>query len=157
MMLRASIAHRGQEGGVDAITGETGAAPLPGGQALVEFADAVVAGDALSIQATRDRVRSELGDEAAVDAAAVIANFQRMVRIADGTGIPLDPPMMVMTEKIRDDLGINAFGSAKNTRALPWWARVAARLLAPLNAKIFGSLPRLVSRGGGGPASGSRI
>lgn len=156
MMLRASIEHHGQQAGITAITGEGSDSGLPGGAALVAFSDAVVESDETAIRAARERVRAELGDAAAVDAGAVIANFQRMVRIADGTGIPLDPPMMVMTEKIRDELGINGFGSAKNTSELPWLARAAGRLLAPVNAKIFGQLRRILrAPSGGGAAGGS--
>ena len=64
---------------------------------LTEFAEAVVVGDAERIAAARGSVATELGDAAMVDAAAVIANFQRMVRIADSSGIPLDEPVLMMT------------------------------------------------------------
>ena len=48
-------------------------------------------------------------------AAAVVGNFERMVRIADGSGIPLDTSMSVASATLREDLGIDAFGSAANT------------------------------------------
>ncbi len=38
----------------------------------------------------RDILKTSGGDAVLVDAAGVAANFQRMVRIADATGIPID-------------------------------------------------------------------
>ena len=52
-----------------------------------------------------------------VDAAGVIANFQRMVRIADGTGIPLtDNRLVALTVDLRDELGINDYPTARLAR-----------------------------------------
>ncbi len=53
-----------------------------------------------------------------VDAAGVIANFQRMVRIADGIGIRLDDPVMMLTADIRVDLGINDYGGRRTPKRL---------------------------------------
>jgi hypothetical protein len=39
----------------------------------------------------------------------------QMVRIADGAGVPLDEFVMEATNDFRGDLGLNAFGSARNT------------------------------------------
>ena len=66
-----------------------------------------------------------------VDSAAVIANFQRMVRIADGTGIPLDEPVLMLTQDIREDLGINGYGSADNSPPLSLIQKILGRLLQP--------------------------
>jgi len=49
-----------------------------------------------------------LSPQAMVDAAAVVANFSRMVRIADGTGIPLDDMMAEYSSDLREDLGLNS-------------------------------------------------
>ena len=51
-----------------------------------------------------------------VDAAGVIANFQRMVRIADGTGIPLDKRVVALTADLRDELGLNDYPTVRLTR-----------------------------------------
>jgi hypothetical protein len=55
------------------------------------------------------------GAEALVEAAAVAANFQRMVRIADSIGIPLDESNVSYTSDIRDQLDLGRFHSAKNS------------------------------------------
>ena len=50
-----------------------------------------------------------------VDAAGVAANFQRMVRIADATGIPVDQMDTELSREIRSTLGLERFASARNT------------------------------------------
>ena len=92
---------------------------IKGGAELIGFVEAVIAEsntDAASevIGRARQAVVDALGHEAAVDAGAVIANFQRMVRIADSTGIPLDEPVVMMTQNIRDELGLNEYHAAPN-------------------------------------------
>ncbi len=57
---------------------------------LLALAEAMVNGNEETLSAARTRVLEELGPAPLVDAAAVASNFERMVRIADATGIPLD-------------------------------------------------------------------
>jgi hypothetical protein len=58
------------------------------GAELVAFAEAIVTGDQTLAQ-SRTTVVETLGPETMVDAAGVASNFERMVRIADSTGIEL--------------------------------------------------------------------
>lgn len=104
---------------------------------LTEFAEAVVDREETRIAAARTAVANALGKAAMVDAAAVIANFQRMVRIADSTGIPLDEPVMMMTQTIRQDLGLNAFRASANSPDLPLLKRIAGKVLAPIAPRIL--------------------
>ncbi len=136
-MLRASIETQGEEVDLRGLTDgkAAGESSIPGAAALVDFAEATLGGNADEIAAARDLVRSELGSEALVDAAAVIGNFERMVRIADGTGIPLDAAVNVATEKIRAELGIDAFASQERESEVATWQRLMARAIDPL-AKI---------------------
>ena len=57
-------------------------------------------------EAARQALFDEAGNDVVVDAAAVAGNFQRMVRIADATGIPVDDRMQAgmiqMTEQMKD-------------------------------------------------------
>ena len=48
-----------------------------------------------------------------MDAAGVIGNFQRMVRIADSTGIPVDGFMAESMSELRDALGLNDLPSVR--------------------------------------------
>ncbi len=63
----------------------------------------------------RAAVEAALGPEALVDAAATVANYQRMVRIADGCGIPLDRFTDEASAEWREGLGVNEYRSAVNT------------------------------------------
>ena len=84
------------------------------GDVLLRYSDAAV-GHTPDLAATRDAVNAAMGPDAVVDCAATIANFQRMVRIADGCGIPLDSFSRRESEQWRDGLGIDGFRSWGNT------------------------------------------
>lgn len=84
------------------------------GEVLLRYSDAAV-GRAADLAEAREAVQDAMGPDAVVDCAATIANFQRMVRIADGCGIPLDSGSRRLSEEWRDDLGIDGFRSRSNT------------------------------------------
>jgi len=86
---------------------------VPHEHTLVVFAEAMVSDDEDALVRSRQRILERLGPEALVDAAAVASNFERMVRIADSTGIPLDSFLDEMTADIRADLNLVRFASAK--------------------------------------------
>lgn len=48
-----------------------------------------------------------------IDVAAVVANFQMMTRIADGTGTPLDSFTEEVTSELRDGLGVGDLVSTR--------------------------------------------
>ena len=104
---------------------------------LVALAEAQVAGDEAALVRARRGVVGRLGSEGLVDAAAVVANFERMVRIADSTGIPLDTPLNVMTGDIRGDLDLGRFSSAANTAEAGWLAHA---LGGPARSALLGIL-----------------
>ena len=84
------------------------------GEVLLRYSDAAV-GHTTDLAEAREAVNAAMGSDAVVDCAATIANFQRMVRIADGCGIPLDSFSRRESEKWRDGLGIDGFRSRTNT------------------------------------------
>ena len=88
---------------------------VPHGATLLAFADAVLGSDDTVLTAARRQVVEELGPDGLVDAAAVVATFMQMDRIADGTGIPLDATFIETTQEMRTSLGFNSFASAQNT------------------------------------------
>ena len=150
-MLRASTQVSGESVNLNGIVeGNEVQTGLRGGEALIRFAEASV-GDSVDdkaddIRVAREAVKDELGENSMVDAAGVIANFQRMVRIADGTGIPLDTPVAMMTSSIREDLGINEYGSASNTPALSLPQRLLGKLLQPALPLVVKLLTRNMSK-----------
>ena len=118
----------------DAAAAGSGIAHAP---VLLAFAEAAVKGSDDALAAARDRVRSELGPEQLVDAAAVVSNFERMVRIADATGIPLDTPVNAMSADLRADLGIDDYASSAHTPGLGALGRFLGRSLRPLALLAF--------------------
>jgi len=137
-MLRASSEASGES--VDlkqAINGDGSNSGIEGDSVLNQFAQAALGDDELAIECARHRVSETLGDAAMVDAAAVIANFQRMVRIADGTGIPLDEPVLMTSQSIRSELGIDAFQGAINSKDLPFVKRIMGKVMAPFVPKLL--------------------
>ena len=71
-------------------TGAAGDSGVPSGDRLIAFADAVVIAGNGDLPNARDALRAELGPDALVDAAAVVASFNAVVRIADACGVPLE-------------------------------------------------------------------
>ena len=79
---------------------------MPHGALLVEFGEAVLGGDTTRSAAARRGVLESLGAGALVDAAAIIASFNSVVIIADGTGIPLEEAKAAATADLRSALGL---------------------------------------------------
>ncbi len=103
--------------------------------ALMKFAESFARRDELALDEARQMLLDEAGPEVLVDAAGVAANFQRMVRIADSIGIPLDERNVALTAGVRKELDLQRFTSSKNTpkssikiKLLSLFARPAARL-----------------------------
>ena len=127
-MLRASIEYSGTDAELSGISDgpKAGDAGIEHGELLTTFADAAVGGDPAELATARDALREAAGAEALVDSAAVVGNFERMVRIADGTGIPLDAVVTTLSSDFREELGLEDFSSRRLTRA-----GGLARVLAP--------------------------
>ena len=88
------------------------------GRELMKFAEALARRDEESLAQARAELQAAAGNEVLVDAAGVAGNFQRMVRIADCTGIPVDTVMGALSNDIQDKLDLRRFGSADNTPRL---------------------------------------
>lgn len=113
------------------------------GALLSDFATAAVSGDAAALQRTRQEILDRLGSEELVDAAALVAHYEKMDRIADSTGIPLDTPMQVLGGELRDSLGIGNFTSAQNTKVA---GPVVSALQRALRAVMIPVLKHLSNR-----------
>ena len=85
------------------------------GARLLAFTDAVMRGEDASVARERRALVSVLSPEAFVDVCGLIAAFNVVDRVADATGIPLDPMMLAMSGDIPQQLRLARFGSAANT------------------------------------------
>jgi hypothetical protein len=79
------------------------------GPLLLAFAEAMVEQDDDALTRTRHMMIEVMSPAAMVDAAGVASNFERMVRIADATGIPLDERMERLSREVRDALHLERF------------------------------------------------
>ena len=114
-LLRASSRHKGEEYDLTAVLGSTAEGDgVPHGALLVEFAEAVLDGGDARLSKARAALLDTLGSNALVDAAAVVGFFNAIDRVADATGIPLDPERVPQTADFRAALGLDAFAQARS-------------------------------------------
>jgi len=89
-------------------------------EALLRFVDAFMGSDEGALTAARETLVHEIGPEAMVDTVGIASNFQRMVRIADSTGIPpANLGMDDLAEELNDKLGLNEYASSPASRNAP--------------------------------------
>ena len=118
-MLRVSAQTTSTEIDIQGIAGDgsSAATGIEHGRELMIFAEALAQRDSTALSAARDALYEQAGTEVLVDAAGVAANFQRMVRIADSIGIPVDDMTTELGQQVRADLNLTTFNSARNTIA----------------------------------------
>lgn len=116
-MLRGSASDSGIEVDIQGINGRADAAALgiEFGIDLMRFAEAIASRNGQALKISRDNLLRVAGPKVVVEAAAVAANFQRMVRIADSIGIPIDENSFKASNKIRETLNLSKFASARHT------------------------------------------
>ena len=79
------------------------------GRALIAFADAVLGDDDAVLARARQSVLAALGPAGLADAAAVVGLFNAIDRVADATGIPLEPEKAAASADFRAALGLDRF------------------------------------------------
>ncbi len=97
---------------------------------LEAFATAVATGDE-ALRERRDDLLNAIGAERFVEAAAVTAAFHGYVRVADGTGIPVDEMVVATSGQLREEMGINSYAGSSNSRL-----EVAERPAAEFNPRL---------------------
>lgn len=134
MMLRVSVEMTGNKIDMNVVTGDTATIrnSIDFGDTLVAFSEALVGENDDALDKARSTVIKEMGTEVLIDAAALVGNFQRMVRIANSTGIPLDTPMDVLSEDMQEKLSFNKFVSAVNTPDNGLLQRAVGKVLRPI-------------------------
>lgn len=116
-MLRESIKADGQDINLEGLADHDckEIAGLKNSGLLIEYADVFMSRDTEKLAAVREKMERELGTAQLVDASGVASNFQRMVRIADGCGIPVDPGRYEERADLVKLLELEGYESAKNT------------------------------------------
>jgi hypothetical protein len=118
-LLRESSKAKGEDYDLALLTGAAGDGNIPHGALLVAFAEAALGSDEARLSAVRSDIRASMGDAALVDAAAIVATFNAIDRVADSTGIPIEEGKAAATADVRAALGINAFAEDRGEIADP--------------------------------------
>lgn len=111
-MLSSSSEYKGDD---LAETLQNGDGGVKLGHELSAFARAALGDDPEELRRSRAALRSVAGDDGLVDAAAVVANFSMVDRVADAIGIPLDFEVDVASAGLRHELQLSQLGGAANT------------------------------------------
>lgn len=99
-----------------------GDAGVPHGAELLAFASAAHTAeqpDELLLSTAREALRAQVGEQGLAEAAATVAAFAGLVRVADGTGIQLDAGVLADSADFRAELGVDRFAGAGNTATAP--------------------------------------
>lgn len=113
MLLRESSERAELDADLQIVRGEA-ANPdggIPNGAALRRFAEALVTGSP-ELAAARSALCEAVGPERAAHAAAVVACFDGINRVADATGIKLDGVVETRAGDLNERLGLSEQGHA---------------------------------------------
>ena len=85
------------------------------GDLLIRFTEAIVRRTD-DVAALRDELIDRVGPDAAGHTVATISAFSGLVRVADGTGIPIDDGLAAVSTETRSSLALDSYGGAANSR-----------------------------------------
>lgn len=101
---------------LDATVGrDTGRSGLADGDLLIGFTEAVVRRGE-DVAALRQELVDRIGPDAAGHTVATISAFSGLVRVADGTGIPIDDGLAAVSAETRSSLALDSLGGAANSK-----------------------------------------
>ena len=118
-MLRVSAQQTDRTADIRLVNGEASAevGDIAYARELVAFAESLARRDEPALALARQNLLEQAGAAVLVDTAGVAANFQRMVRIADSAGIPIDQHNHnPLAEGVRTELDLQRFPSARNSQ-----------------------------------------
>ncbi len=79
---------------------------------ILELTDAICRRDADEITRIREKCVNVLGAQKTVDVIMVVSGFNGITKIANGTGLHLDPDTERLTQEMREETGIDGFSEA---------------------------------------------
>jgi hypothetical protein len=79
------------------------------GRSLIAFAEALLGDDDDALRKAREALWTALGPAGLADAAGVVGLFNAIDRVADATGIPLEPEKAAATADFRATLDLDRF------------------------------------------------
>ena len=112
-MLSWSSAADGDEIELSSVASGEGPATLPLAAELAWFATAAVAGNDADRSTARAALADAGGVDVMVDAAAVVANFEMMTRLADGTGARMPDAVQADRAAATEAMGMGSVTSRR--------------------------------------------
>ncbi len=91
---------------------------VPDGALLLAFVNAAQSGSP-ELPMARDAVTEAIGYEGMLEAAATIAVFNGLVRVADGTGIQVDAGVLADSADFRASSNVDDFAGSASTTTVP--------------------------------------
>ena len=107
MLLRASGQTHDRTYDLAAVTGAVEGGGVPSGDLLIAFAEATLGEDDGALARARGALAAALGPAGVVDAAGVVGLFNAIDRVADATGIPLEPEKAAASADFRVALDLD--------------------------------------------------
>ena len=116
-MLSLSAAQNKTDVDLTMINGEkvNDGGGVPFGVQLMKFGESLAAGDEAALASSRQGLLNAAGPAVLVDTAAVAANFQRMVRLADAVAIPVDNVTIAISKNVREELDLDRLHTSQYT------------------------------------------
>lgn len=115
MLLRASGQRENRDFNLNAVNEADSDSGVERSDHLRALTEAAVGSRWEELAAIRDEAAAAMGEQAMVDALTVAAGFNGITRVADATGIPLDPTTQESTVSMRSQTGIDDFDYAAKT------------------------------------------
>ncbi|MYE22831.1 MAG: hypothetical protein F4Y01_02625 [Gammaproteobacteria bacterium] len=115
MLLRASGQRENRDFNLNAVNEEGSDSGVEHSDHLRALTEAAVGSRWDELAAIRDEAAAAMGEQAMVDALTVAAGFNGITRVADATGIPLDPTTQESTVSMRSETRIDEFDYAAKT------------------------------------------
>ena len=112
-MLSWSSNESGEPADRSAVVHGDGDGGLPFGREIIDFVDAIGGHDEEQLAGARHRLVESAGEAFMIDTAAVVANFEMMTRVADGTGARFPLASAAQRERLDAQLDIGGFTSAR--------------------------------------------
>ena len=117
MLLRASGQRENRDFNLNAVNEADTDPGVDHADHLRRLTEAAIGSRWDELAAVRDEAAAAMGEQTMVDALTVAAGFNGITRVADPTGIPLDPTTQAVTGSMRMETGIDAFDyAAKSAR-----------------------------------------
>ncbi len=117
MLLRASGQREDRDFNLNAVNEADSDPGVDHASHLRLLTEAAIGSRWQELATLREDAAAAMGEQVMVDALTVAAGFNGITRVADATGIPLDPTTQEVTGSMRAETGIDAFDyAAKSAR-----------------------------------------